>query len=122
MYAAEPSDFNDLERSLASGKYETNSNEARSICDAILTPTPGKLTFPINQKFLTASLTVTDVEVKEAIRVAFDKLKLVVEPGGVVGLAAALTGKLNCKAKTSIIVLSGGNIDADLFAEILGTS
>jgi len=76
------------------------------------------LTFPINQRLLTGVLTVTDDEVRNAIRYAFKHLKLVIEPGGAVALAAILSGKLDTAGKTTAIVLSGGNIDVDLFAEI----
>jgi threonine dehydratase len=79
---------------------------------------PGELTFEINQALLSGVLTVSDEEVRTAIRFAFNKLKLVVEPGGAVALAALLSGKLDTAGKTTAVVLSGGNIDTDLFAEI----
>ncbi len=79
---------------------------------------PGEQTFSINQRLLTGILTVSDDEVRAAMRFAFRNLKLVVEPGGAVALAALLSGKLETAGKTTAIVLSGGNIDVDLFAEI----
>lgn len=119
VYAVEPSEFDELARSLASGKRERNPAEARSICDALQVVTPGALTFPVNQRLLAGSLAVTDDEVREAMRAAFRHLKLVVEPGGAVGLAAVLSGKLDVKGKTVVVVLSGGNVDADFFAQVL---
>ena len=76
------------------------------------------MTFAINRELLERGLTVTDDEVREAIRFAFRHLKLVVEPGGAVALAAVLSGKIETKDKVTAVVLSGGNVDASLFAEI----
>jgi threonine dehydratase len=119
IYAIEPSEFNELARSLASGKPERNSAGAKSICDALQVVTPGKLTFPVNQRLLAGSLEVSDDEVQDAMRAAFKHLKLVVEPGGAVGLAAVLSGKLDVKGKTIVVILSGGNVDADFYAKVL---
>ena len=118
VYAVEPADFDDTARSLLANKRVRIDDTARSICDALQTPMPGKLTFGINRRLLSGVLTVTDEEVRAAIRFAFKNLKLVVEPGGAVALAAVLSGKLDTKGVTTAIVLSGGNIDVDLFAEI----
>lgn len=119
VYAVEPVEFNELQRSLASGQPEKNPPEAQSICDALQVATPGKLTFAVNRHLLAGSLTVTDGEVRHAMRLAFSHLKLVVEPGGAVGLAAVLANKLEIQGKTIVVVLSGGNVDADLFAATL---
>ena len=119
VYAVEPIEFNELQRSLASGQLEKNPPEAQSICDALQVATPGKLTFAVNRHLLAGSLTVTDDEVRHAMRLAFSHLKLVVEPGGAVGLAAVLANKLEVQGKTIVVVLSGGNVDADLFAATL---
>ncbi len=118
VYPVEPEDFDDTARSLISGERETNDPGARSICDALQTERPGKLTFAINRKLLGVGLVVSDGEVKEAMRFAFRQLKLVVEPGGAVALAAVLSGKIDTRDKLTVIVLSGGNVDAEMFAAI----
>ena len=119
VYAVEPAGFDDHARSLASGRRERNAALAGSICDALLAPTPGELTFALNREQLAGALTVTDAEAKAAVRFAFEVLKLVVEPGGAVALAALLAGRLPAAGRTVAIVLSGGNVDPDLYAEIL---
>lgn len=118
VHTVEPEDFDDTARSLKSGKREHVDDSARSICDALLAHTPGELTFAINRELLGAGLTVSDEEVGEAMRFAFRNLKLVVEPGGAVALAAVLSGKIPTNGKTTAVVLSGGNVDSELFAEI----
>jgi threonine dehydratase len=120
VYGVEPAAFDDTARSLVAGERVGVDQGARSICDALMSPMPGKLTFPINQANLTGVLTVTDAEVAEAMRYAFTWLKLVVEPGGCVALAALLAGKLAVEGKTVGVVLSGGNVDPELFAQVLG--
>ena len=119
IWGVEPAGFDETRRSLESGRRETIDKDARSFCDALLTPIPGELTWPINQKNLAGGVAVTDPEVAEAMRYAFSVLKLVVEPGGCVALAAALAGKVDLKGKTAAIVLSGGNVDPELFASVL---
>jgi threonine dehydratase len=119
VWGAEPAGFDETRRSLESGRRETIDPDARSICDALLTPIPGDLTWPINSRTLSGVAAVTDAEVAEAMRYAFGVLKLVVEPGGCVALAAALTGKIDLKGRTAAIVLSGGNVDPGLFARVL---
>ncbi|MDF1747983.1 MAG: threonine/serine dehydratase [Alphaproteobacteria bacterium] len=115
IYSAEPADFNDTARSLASGNRESVSPDARSICDALLTPTPGIITFALNQALLSGGLAVSDAEVLAAMRTAFLDLKLVVEPGGVVALASILSGKLPPGDEPVVAVLSGGNVDPEVF-------
>ncbi|MBN3804366.1 threonine/serine dehydratase [Paraburkholderia sp. Ac-20336] len=115
IYAVEPAGFDDTARSLAEGKQVSNAPGAQSICDSLQTISPGELTFPINKRLLSGSLVVDDNEVRRAMRVAFDTLKLVVEPGGVTPLAAVLSGKADVSGKTVVLVASGGNVDADVF-------
>ena len=119
IWGVEPAGFDETRRSLQSGQREMIDKDARSICDALLTPIPGDLTWPINQKNLAGAVAVTDAEVAEAMRYAFSTLKLVVEPGGCVALTAALAGKVDVVGKTVAIVLSGGNVDPGLFAQVL---
>lgn len=122
IFAVEPEDFDDTARSLASGERQRNTPGGQTICDAIVTPTPGELTFPINQRLLSGGLTVSDAEVKAAIAYAFRHLKIVVEPGGAVALAAILAGAIDLQGKTVVAILSGGNIDAALFSSILAAA
>lgn len=115
----EPEGFDDVARSLASGQIERNTGPAVGLCDAIITPSPGNLTFPIMARLCGPGLVVTDAQAKAAMRVAFDRLKLVLEPGGAVALAAALYHGDQVEGEAVIAVASGGNVDADLFAQIL---
>ena len=119
VHSVEPEGFDDYARSLRSGVREKNARAAGSICDALLTPQPGEMTFAMNKGRLAEGYVVSEAEVRRAVRFAFDTLKLVVEPGGAVGLAAVLSKKIDGKKKNIAIVLSGGNVDAGLFAEIL---
>ncbi len=119
VHAGEPAGFDDLARSLKSGRKEKNEKLSGSICDALLAPTPGDVTFPLAQKVLGPGVVVTDDEVLDAMEVAFREFKLVVEPGGAVALAAALTGKLPVKGRTVAVVCSGGNVDHATFARAL---
>jgi threonine dehydratase len=119
MVGVEPAGFDDARRSLAAGERVGAPAAARSLCDALESPMPGKLTFPILQRTLSDILTVTDAEVAEAMRYAFEVLKLVVEPGGSVALAALLAGKLDVDGRVAAIVLSGGNVDPELFRRVL---
>ena len=118
-YSVEPEALDDTARSLASGRRETVRSDARSICDALLVPSPGALTFPINKALLAGGLAVTDDQVRAAMRFAFQSMKLVVEPGGAVALAAALEGLAPPARGATVVVLSGGNVDPDAYAKIL---
>ncbi|MBT8103672.1 MAG: threonine/serine dehydratase [Gammaproteobacteria bacterium] len=118
VHTVEPCDFDDTARSLEVGTRVFVDPAARSICDALQAPTPGKMTFEINRKLLGRGLSVSDDEVRSAMRFAFRHLKLVVEPGGAVALAAVLAGRIDTKGRTTAVVLSGGNVDRGLFAEI----
>jgi threonine dehydratase len=115
----EPKDFDDTSRSLASGKIERNASLQGSICDAIITPQPGNITFPIMKRLCGPGLVVTDEEALEAMALASTRLKLVVEPGGAVALAAALFHGKAIAGDTVIAVTSGGNVDTDVFLRSL---
>jgi len=80
---------------------------------------PGEMTFSINSKLLARGVAASDAEVGQAVAFAYRELKLVVEPGGAVGLAALLAGRIDVRGKNVVIVLSGGNVDADLFARLV---
>jgi len=119
LFAVEPEGYDDTARSLQSGTRVANTATPASICDAIMTPEPGELTFPVNQRTLAGGLTVSDGEVRKAMADAFAELKIVIEPGGCVALAAVLAGKLPVAGRTVVVVASGGNVDPALFADIL---
>ena len=119
IYSVEPEAFDDTARSLLSGNREQVAAGAVSICDALLTPQPGEITFAINQRFLAGGLTVSDDEVRSAMRYAFDSLKLVTEPGGAVALAAVLSEKLPVAGRTTVLTISGANVDPEMFAQII---
>lgn len=123
IYAAEPEGFDDIARSLTAGQICTNDTQNRSICDAIVTPAPGEITFPIMQAHLAAGYSVSDQEALQAIQTCWRYLKLVVEPGGAVALAAALALKSTHGNQLSgsdvIAIASGGNIDDEMFARAL---
>jgi threonine dehydratase len=120
LMSAEPEAFDDHARSLRAGKREAHSANGRTICDALMASIPGEITFAINSRLLTKGLTASDAEVGTAVGFAFRELKLVVEPGGAVGLAALLAGRIDIGGKNVVIVLSGGNVDEDLYAKLIG--
>jgi len=120
LFAVEPEGYDDHARSLLSGTRERADITKTSICDALLAPCPGSMTFPINKEILKGGLVVSDAEVRDAVAFAFETLKLVVEPGGAVALAALLSGKVPAGYKTVGVMLSGGNIDPQMFADIIG--
>lgn len=120
MIGVEPAGYDDTLKSLQAGKRTPMVPTHRTLCDALETPCPGELNFPILLKHVADVAVVTDTEVAEAVRYAFSVLKLVVEPGGAAGLAALLAGKVNMfGGKTVGLVLSGGNIDPDQLGQIL---
>lgn len=114
---AEPAGFDDMARSLATGRIERNAQATGSICDAILTPAPGTITFPILQRLAGPGLTASDDEALRAMALAFTHLRIVLEPGGAIALAAAL--HRNDLADTVICTASGGNVDPVLFRRAL---
>lgn len=119
ILAAEPEGFDDTGKSLEQGRRIRNSPSAGSICDALLVPVPGELTFEINRRLLAGGLVASDEDVKEAMFAAFSDCRLVVEPGGAAGLAAAIRNRDRFAGRTICIVLSGGNTEPGLFAEVL---
>ncbi len=120
IYSVEPAGFDDTARSLAAGRRRQNAPGGKSFCDALLAPEPGELTFAVNKRLLTAGLAVTELEVAEAMAFAFEHLKLIVEPGGAVALAAILAAKFDCTGKTVAVVASGGNVDPEVYTAALG--
>jgi threonine dehydratase len=120
LWTAEPEAYDDHRRSLASGRRQrTDPGVPASICDALLAPMPGELTYAINEPLLRGGLAVSDDEVRHAIAFAARILKVVVEPGGAVALACVLSGKLDVGDRTVAVTLSGGNVDDALLAEVL---
>ncbi|QFR32615.1 threonine/serine dehydratase [Ancylobacter sp. TS-1] len=122
VMTAEPAGFDDHARSFRSGGRERNNRASGSICDALLAATPGRLTFEISSRIVGEGVSATDEEVARAVAFAFEELKIVVEPGGAVALAAVLAGRLDLKGKVAAIVLSGGNVDRSTFARCLAAA
>jgi threonine dehydratase len=119
VIVAEPEAFDDHTISLRAGKREAHAASGRTICDALMAAIPGELTFAINSKLLSRGVTASDAEVADAVGFAYRELKLVVEPGGAVGLAALLAGRIDTAGRNVVIVLSGGNVDAELYARLI---
>jgi threonine dehydratase len=122
IYSAEPEAFDDTARSLAKGERVKIDAGAKTICDALMLPTPGEMTFAINRRLLKGGLAVSDEAALRAMKAAFQYLKVVVEPGGAVALAAALTGAYDCRGRTVAVICSGGNVDAEMFIRALETA
>jgi threonine dehydratase len=119
IVTAEPELFDDHARSFKSGRRERNERVTGSICDALLMADPGRLTFEITKKLSGEGVWASDADVLAAMRFAFRELKLVVEPGGAVALAAALSGRLDLRGHTAVLVLSGGNVDDAVFVRAI---
>jgi threonine dehydratase len=119
LYTAEPEGFDDHLRSFKSGRREQNAALTGTICDALMARTPGELTFAINRALVGEGVAATDLEAAAAVAFAFHELKLVVEPGGAVALGALLANKIDVRGKLVVAVLSGGNIDAELFHRLV---
>jgi threonine dehydratase len=119
IHTVEPVGFDDTARSLAAAKVLSNKPGGQSICDALLAPEPGALTLSVNQRLVASGIAVSDDDVRRAMRFAWQTLKLVLEPGGAVALAAALSGAADCRDRVVAVVLSGANVDAAVFSEVL---
>jgi threonine dehydratase len=119
VWAVEPAGFDDTARSLAAGERVSNAAASGSICDALMVSTPGALTFEINRRLLAGAVAVTDAEAVAAMRLVQQELQIRVEPGGVVGLAAVLQGRIAVAGKTVAVILTGGNIDDDTYRALL---
>lgn len=119
IHATEPEGFDDYKRSLESGKIETNVKKSGSICDAIISPTPGTIGFEINKELLHSGLLVSDDEALDAMRFAFEELKMVVEPGGAVALACVLKYGRDWQGDCVALTLSGGNVDPNMFVRAI---
>ncbi|MAO00711.1 threonine/serine dehydratase [uncultured Roseovarius sp.] len=115
----EPEEFDDVTRSLASGQVMRNARTSGSLCDAIVTPQPGAITFPIMKRLCGPGLVVSEDEALRAVALAFSRLKLVAEPGGAVALAAALFRRDEIEGDAVFVTISGGNVDADVFQSAL---
>jgi threonine dehydratase len=119
IYSAEPEHYDDMALSLLAEHIVSVETKNKTICDAVMTPEPGELTFSIICELLKGGLVVTDIETRNAMRHAFNCLKLVVEPGGCVALAALLSKKIDARDNIVVVVCSGGNVDTALFSEVL---
>jgi threonine dehydratase len=119
LYAVEPEGFEDHRLSLEAGHPVAVRPERASLCDALQSPQPGEITFALNGRRLSGALAVSDEEALAAMAFAFRHLKIVLEPGGAVALAAVLAGKAALDGRTALVVASGGNVDADVFARAL---
>ena len=119
IIGVEPELFNDTQLSLNKGKRVSIDINQNTLCDALMAKTPGELTFPINQEYITEVATVNEEEIKAAMRFAFKEFNLVVEPGGIVSLAFALKHRFSIENANILILLSGGNVDSDRFDELI---
>jgi threonine dehydratase len=120
VYAVEPAGFDDTRRSLLAGERVRNRAQSGSVCDALLAPSPGRITFAINRRLLAGAVTVSDAEALAGAAFALRRMKIVLEPSGATALAAALLGKLDLRGKTVGVIASGGNVDGGLSAKSLG--
>ena len=119
IWLAEPAHYDDAARSLQAQERLSNNTSAASICDAIVTPMVGELTFPIMQQHVSGGVAVTENHVLSAMAICMRELKVTVEPGGCVALAALLAGLVATQDKVTLVVLSGGNADPQILARAL---
>jgi len=122
IYGAEPTEYNDHQMSLKAGKRVALKDTPFTLCEAIMTPKPGDLTWPINSKSLHDVFTVSDTECLNAMRVAHEELGVTLEPGGAAAMAATLAGKLPDNVTTVAVILSGGNVDPEILQQALNGS
>lgn len=115
----EPDGFDDTARSLATGIVHVNTQRSGSICDALLVPTPGRLTFPILRKFEVSGTSAADSDVRSAMRYALSEFKICAEPGGAIALAAAMCDPARTRGRVSLVVVSGGNVELDLLSRVI---
>ena len=116
IIGVEPESLNDTQKSMASGKRETIEIQPNTLCDSLMAQTPGEITFKINHSLVSSIDTVTDQQVIESMRFAFDEFEIVVEPGGAASLAsaiAAINRKEVKEEESTVVVLSGGNISKE---------
>lgn len=118
----EPEGFDDVARSLESGTRQRNAQTSGNICDAIISPMPGEITFPILHRLCGPGMMVSETDALRAMRLAFERLRVVAEPGGAVALAAALFHGAHLRGDTVICTISGGNVDTEMFQRALNTS
>jgi len=118
IIGVEPADGDDHRRSFEKGERVT-IGVPRTIADGLMSAVPGELTFPINRRLVSSVVTVTDDEIREAMRFLFDRMKIVVEPSGAVGVAALLAGKISLPGKDIGVLISGGNISSERFAQLV---
>lgn len=119
FHTVEPEGFDDYSRSLVKGERVANATTVGSICDAIITPTPGELSFSILKDYAAEGLVISDEDALRAVAFAFNELKIVVEPGGAAALASVLSKKVDIRGETVLVTLSGGNIDPDMMQKAL---
>lgn len=117
VFTAEPRDFDDYARSLSTGAPQRNASLSGSICDALLAPEPGAISWEMNRTRLAGGVAATDSEALHAVGCAYDEMRLVVEPGGAVALAALLAGRVEAAGRTVVVVLSGGNVADEILRE-----
>ncbi len=119
VFTVEPSGFDDTARSFARGRRVRNTGPETGLCDALLVSMPGRLTFAINARLVAGGLVVEDASVLAAMRLAFERLKLVLEPSGAASIAALLSGAYDPRGKTVVVVASGANVDSDTYRRVL---
>ena len=119
IFTAEPAGFDDHARSFEAASARSNPRMCGSICDALMAQSPGRLTFEINRNLIGQGVSATDEEAGQAVAFAFRELKLVVEPGGAVALASLISGKIDVRGKIAVAILSGGNVDPELFSRLV---